>query len=115
MHPGGTDHGYLDRAISSARSPRPRRGPRFPSRGAVALASAFGCLAAASRATAQEDAPVRGPAYRLSFDVDAPALLLGGALASSFFEMSEHAAPACAPRCDRSNVNAFARGARGPL
>jgi membrane-associated phospholipid phosphatase len=50
-----------------------------------------------------------GPAYRLSLEVDLPVLLLGVSSASSYFLMSETAPPACAPRCDPANVNAFDR------
>ena len=54
-----------------------------------------------------------GPAYRLSVDVDAPVLLVGAALASSFLFLSEAGPPACAPLCDRANVNALDRWAAG--
>jgi len=50
-----------------------------------------------------------GPVYQLSVDLDVPVLLLGGGMASSYFLMGETAAPACAPRCDPSTVNAFDR------
>jgi membrane-associated phospholipid phosphatase len=59
------------------------------------------------------DADEHGPAYRLSLDVDAPVLLVGGALASSFFFLSEGAPPPCAPLCDPANVNVLDRFAAG--
>ena len=48
-------------------------------------------------------------AYRLSFDLDASLLLLSGGVASSFLFMNETGPPACAPLCDRANVNAIDR------
>jgi membrane-associated phospholipid phosphatase len=59
------------------------------------------------------DANEGEPTYRLSIDVDAPVLLIGAALASSFFFLSESGPPACAPVCDPANVNAFDRLAAG--
>jgi membrane-associated phospholipid phosphatase len=70
---------------------------------AALLILAFGL--APTRALASESAPP----YQLSVDLDIPVLLLGGAMASSYFLMSEAAPPACAPVCNRSNVNAFDR------
>jgi membrane-associated phospholipid phosphatase len=74
----------------------------------IALLVAVTFLAAFPAASARA-ADQGGPAYRLSLEVDAPILLLGGTLAVSYFLMSETAPPACAPLCDRSNVNAFDR------
>ncbi len=74
---------------------------------AVALVAT---LVTVARVSAADES---GPAYRLSLDVDAPILLVGGALASSFFLLSEGAPPHCAPLCDRANVNAFDRFAAG--
>jgi len=54
-----------------------------------------------------------GPAYRLSLDVDAPILLIGAGLSSSFLFLDEAAPPACAPLCDPSHVNGFDRFAAG--
>jgi membrane-associated phospholipid phosphatase len=48
-------------------------------------------------------------AYRLSFQLDAPLLLIAGGLASGFLFMNETAPPACAPLCDKSNVNPLDR------
>ena len=60
---------------------------------------------APSRASAREPPP----RYHLSIDLDLPVLLFGGALASSYFLMSEVSPPACAPLCDPSSINAFDR------
>jgi len=49
------------------------------------------------------------PAYRVSFELDAPLLLIAGGLTSAYFILGEGAPPACAPLCDRANVNAFDR------
>jgi membrane-associated phospholipid phosphatase len=62
----------------------------------------------AGRVAAAPDVVPRS-AFRLSFNLDAPLLLIGGAVASSFLFLNETAPPACAPLCDRSQVNAFDR------
>jgi membrane-associated phospholipid phosphatase len=75
-------------------------------------ASADGPNATAGADPASSAATTEGvprSAYRLSFNLDAPLLLLGGALASSFLFLDETGPPACAPLCDRSSVNAFDR------
>jgi membrane-associated phospholipid phosphatase len=48
-------------------------------------------------------------AYRLSFELDAPLLLLAGGVAASFLVMNETGPPACAPLCDSANVNRIDR------
>ena len=48
-------------------------------------------------------------AYRLSLDLDGPLLLLSGGVAASFLVMNETGPPACAPLCDRANVNPIDR------
>ncbi len=48
-------------------------------------------------------------AYRLSFELDAPLLLLSGGVAAAFLFMDETGPPACAPLCDRANVNPIDR------
>lgn len=73
----------------------------------VALAAL--CAVAPGVAHAEKD----GPAYRLSWEVDAPILLLGGALASGFFLRDEIEGPRCAPDCDASRINGFDRGIAG--
>jgi membrane-associated phospholipid phosphatase len=92
----------------------PPSGGRTPGAGRRALPAlaAFALLTAAAAPARADDEP-SGPAFRLSWDVDATALLLSGSIASSFFVMSESDAPACAPRCDRSSVNRFDRWAAG--
>lgn len=102
---------------------QPRSAPPLPSgdrtmgsrvgRRALQAASALAFVIALTSPARADDDETSGPAYRLSWNVDAPALLLSGSLASSFFVMSEADAPACAPRCDRSNVNRFDRWAAG--
>src|SRR5687768_449375 len=67
------------------------------------------CVVAPSVAFAEKD----GPAYQLSWEVDAPLLLLSGALASSFFLRDEVEGPRCAPNCDPSRINALDRGVAG--
>ena len=47
--------------------------------------------------------------YRLSFNLDTPLILIGGAVSSSYLFIKETAPPACAPLCDRNQVNAFDR------
>ena len=47
--------------------------------------------------------------YRLSFNLDAPLILIGGGVSSSYLFIKETAPPACAPLCDRNQVNAFDR------
>jgi membrane-associated phospholipid phosphatase len=54
-------------------------------------------------------ADARQSAYRLSFELDASLLLVAGGVASSFLFMSEANPPACAPLCDRSNINPLDR------
>lgn len=75
---------------------------------AVALASLITLSPAAALAQDKD-----GPAYQLSWEVDAPLLLLSGALASSFFLRDEVEGPRCAPNCDASRINAFDRGVAG--
>jgi len=62
---------------------------------------------------AQEARAQAPPAYKLSWEVDAPLILVSGALASSFFLLNEGEAPVCSPLCNPANINAFDRGAAG--
>jgi membrane-associated phospholipid phosphatase len=48
-------------------------------------------------------------AYKLSYDLDLPILLVSAGLSSSYLFMSETAPPRCAPLCDQSSVNALDR------
>lgn len=52
-------------------------------------------------------------AYRLSFELDAPLLLISGGISASYLFLDEAAPPACAPLCDKNKVNAFDRWAAG--
>jgi membrane-associated phospholipid phosphatase len=84
--------------------------PRFASR--LKTLTIATCLVLwAPLAEAQEARP--GPAYRLKLGLDLPIVLIGGATASSFFILPEAPGVACAPRCDRSEINAFDRPAAG--
>ena len=60
-----------------------------------------------ARVEAAEDAPTS--AFRLSVDLDVPLVLLGSAITTSYLFRGETGPPACAPLCDRANVNAFDR------
>jgi membrane-associated phospholipid phosphatase len=66
-------------------------------------------LVGGARAARASEADAPPSAYRLSFELDAPLLLLGGAISSSYLFMDETAAPSCAPLCDKQDVNAFDR------
>ena len=48
-------------------------------------------------------------AYDLSFELDVPLLLIAGGVAGSFLVMNEGPPPACAPVCDKSNINPLDR------
>ncbi len=97
--------------MSPPRRLRPAsRRPARPAGWALGAIALLAGLATPARAAADD---ARGPAFRLSWDVDGTALLLSGSVAASFFVMSERDAPACAPRCDRSRVNRFDRWAAG--
>ncbi|HVU49755.1 MAG TPA: phosphatase PAP2 family protein [Polyangia bacterium] len=63
--------------------------------------------AGARRARADEPAP--RPAYRLSVDLDVPLVLVSGGLAASYLLLGEGAPPACAPLCNKANVNVLDR------
>jgi membrane-associated phospholipid phosphatase len=76
----------------------------------VAALALAGGMAVPRAATAQE---VVGTAYRLRLEVDLPIVLIGGAVASSFFFMDEAPGVACAPECDRSRLNALDRPSAG--
>jgi membrane-associated phospholipid phosphatase len=76
-------------------------------KGALAGLLAAGLLSAVGSAPAWADEA--RPAYRVSVALDAPLLLIAGSLTSSYFFVGEGAPPACAPRCDPSNVNRFDR------
>lgn len=85
--------------------------PRVRIRNRVAATSLLlSALLICTRPAAAED---REPAYKLSLDLDLPLMLIGGATASSFVVMGELPKPACAPLCDRSNVNFLDRSAAG--
>ncbi len=71
------------------------------------------CMAMFASREAAADEPARGPAFKLSLDVDASLLLVSGGLASGFFLLDEVSAPRCAPLCDRKNINALDRGSAG--
>jgi membrane-associated phospholipid phosphatase len=71
----------------------------------VILVSAI--LSVGGAATAKAEKP--RSAYRLSFELDASILLLAGGVAASFLVMQESSPPACAPLCDRANVNPLDR------
>jgi membrane-associated phospholipid phosphatase len=62
------------------------------------------------RAAAAED---ESSAYRLSFELDVPLILVAGGVASSYLFIDEAPPPACAPLCDKSNVNRFDRWLAG--
>jgi hypothetical protein len=64
-------------------------------------------LMCGSTTAARADEP--RSAYRLSFELDAPLLLLAGGVAASFLVMNETGPPACAPLCDSANVNRIDR------
>jgi membrane-associated phospholipid phosphatase len=71
---------------------------------AMLLLTIFGARTASARLDES-----RQSAYPLSFRLDVPLLLIAGGMASSFLFMNETAPPACAPLCDRADVNAFDR------
>ena len=77
----------------------------------LAAVAVVGSLATPRAAAAQEQ--VIGTAYRLKLEVDLPIVLVGGAVASSFFFMDEAPGVACAPECDRSRLNSIDRGSAG--
>lgn len=54
-----------------------------------------------------------GPAHRLKLDLDLPIVLVAGATVSAFFFLPEAPGVACAPSCDRSQINRFDRVAAG--
>jgi membrane-associated phospholipid phosphatase len=66
----------------------------------------------AARAQQPVELP-RGPAYQLRLDLDLSVVLIAGATTSSFFFLDEVPGVACAPRCDRSRINALDRPAAG--
>jgi membrane-associated phospholipid phosphatase len=65
-------------------------------------------LAVGGQAIAAEGDEPRS-AYRLSVDLDVPLILISGAAASSFLFTKETGPPACAPLCNKQNVNPFDR------
>ena len=93
-------------AVSSSRVFAKVRGP-----GLLATLVVAGGLALPRPAAAQEY--VTGTAYRLRLDLDLPIVLVGGAVASSFFFMDEAPGVACMTECDRSRLNAIDRPAAG--
>jgi len=48
-------------------------------------------------------------AYQLSFELDVPLLLIAGGVASGFLFMNETGPPACAPLCERNDINRIDR------
>jgi membrane-associated phospholipid phosphatase len=66
-------------------------------------------LSAGSARAAGSEAPPTGGAYRLSVGLDVPLLLIAGGSAAGFLFLDETGPPACAPLCDKANVNAFDR------
>jgi len=86
---------------------RRRRGRAVATRLLVATAALAAATAFAGAGPAE--AAESRSAYRLSFELDAPLLLIAGGMAASFLILDETAPPACAPLCDRSKVNAFDR------
>ena len=58
---------------------------------------------------ARADEPMPGPAYHLSVDLDVPLVLVSGGLAASYLLLDEGAPPACAPLCNKANVNVLDR------
>jgi membrane-associated phospholipid phosphatase len=77
----------------------------------LALAIQLALLTATSAAGAQELR--RGPAYQLKLDLDLPIVLIAAGTTSSFFVLPEARGVACAPSCDRSQINALDRGTAG--
>jgi membrane-associated phospholipid phosphatase len=69
----------------------------------IAVVSFHGVAAETARAAQPQ------PAYRVSFELDAPLLLIAGSLTSSYFLLGEGAPAACAPLCDRATVNPIDR------
>ena len=71
-------------------------------------------LVLAPPAAAQQASDRRaGPAYRLKLELDLPIVLIAGATASGFFFLPEAPGVACAPNCDRSEINRFDRSSAG--
>lgn len=80
-------------------------------RAVVVAVVGLAAISAAAPAIAADDQ--RGPAYRLSVDVDVPLVLIAGSLSASYFLMGETPTPPCAPLCDRARVNVVDRWAAG--
>lgn len=59
------------------------------------------------------DANAAGPAYKLEAQVDAPIVLIGGAVTAGFLFLEETPGDTCARGCDRSKVVFFDRWAAG--
>jgi membrane-associated phospholipid phosphatase len=71
-------------------------------------------LALTPPAAAQQASERRaGPAYRLKLELDLPIVLIAGATASGFLFLPEAPGVACAPNCDRNEINRFDRGSAG--
>lgn len=68
-------------------------------------------LTTAAPAGAQEGERKR--AYQLELELDLPIVLIAGGVAASFFVLPEAPGVACAPSCDRSQINRFDRPAAG--
>lgn len=80
-----------------------RRVPRVAS--VLVLALSLGAFA--------RDAQAAGPAYRLDAEVDAPIILVGGAVTAGFLFLEETPGETCARGCDRANVIFIDRWAAG--
>lgn len=59
------------------------------------------------------DARAAGPAYALEPQIDAPIILIGGAVTAGFLFLEETPGETCARGCDRANVVFFDRWAAG--
>jgi membrane-associated phospholipid phosphatase len=70
------------------------------------------CSMLFSSVAAAQETP-QGPAFRLRLDLDLSIVLIAGATTSSFFFLPEAPGVTCAPRCDRSKINALDRLAAG--
>ncbi|RYE89070.1 MAG: hypothetical protein EOO75_12440, partial [Myxococcales bacterium] len=58
---------------------------------------------------AAADEPARGPAFKLTLDLDGPLFLIAGGLSTGFLFLDEGSPPKCAPKCDPDNINPIDR------
>jgi membrane-associated phospholipid phosphatase len=75
----------------------------------VGLVLALHCFFLAFTTVAGAQELTRGPAHKLTWELDLPIVLIAGATASSFFIMPEAPGVACAPACDKSQINRLDR------